>query len=65
VGHGDDRPSVLLGEPGGDPGGEIVIGFAVGGAEIPFVAAVAVENSLGSRYFGSSSTPKSKYTKSL
>jgi RimJ/RimL family protein N-acetyltransferase len=39
VGHGDDRPSVLLGEPGGDPGGEIVIGFAIGGTEIPFVSA--------------------------
>jgi multidrug efflux pump subunit AcrA (membrane-fusion protein) len=49
LGNGDDRLSVLLGEPGGDPGGEIVIDFAVGGAEIPFVAAVAVENSRGER----------------
>src|ERR1700720_561542 len=49
VGHRDDRPSVLLGEPGGDPGGEIVIGFAVGGTEIPFVPTIAVENSRGER----------------
>src|SRR6202040_466060 len=28
------RDGALLGEPGGDPGGEIVIGFSLGGTEI-------------------------------
>jgi hypothetical protein len=41
----DDQPlSLGLGKPGGDAAAEPVIALAIGGSEIPFVIAIAVED---------------------
>src|SRR5258707_7716319 len=41
--HNDQRPVSGFGEPGGDPAGEDLIGFAVRRREIPLVRTLAVE----------------------
>jgi hypothetical protein len=46
----DQHPVLYLAEPGGDPPGKGVIGFAIGRLEIPVVVAFAVENAGRARF---------------